>query len=121
MGKKILLIDDETELVEMVCTRLEANGYQVIVAFNGSEGLARAEAEEPNLILLDIAMPGMDGLEVLRRLKYNTETRDIPVVMLTGKGESQSLFRAQDLMAVEYIIKPFDSQELLSVVKRYIY
>jgi len=56
----------------------------------------------------------------LRKLKYNNKTRDIPVVMLTSKGESQAIFRAQELMAVEYIIKPFESQELLSIVKRYI-
>jgi len=119
MAKKILLIDDDSQMVELVAMRLEANDYRVIVAFSGQDGLSRTESEEPDLILLDITMPGMDGLEVLRKLKYNGKTRDIPVVMLTSKTESQAIFRSQELMAVEYIIKPFEPQELLTIVKRY--
>jgi len=119
MAKKILLIDDDSQLIELVAMRLEANEYRVLAAFSGQDGLNRAESEEPDLILLDITMPGMDGLEVLRKLKYNAKTSDIPVVMLTSKTESQAIFRSQELRAVEYIIKPFEPKELLAIVKRY--
>ena len=117
MAKKILLIDDDSQLIELVAMRLEANEYQVLAAFSGQDGLSMAESEEPDLILLDITMPGMDGLEVLRKLKYNSKTSHIPVVMLTSKTESQAIFRSQELRAVEYIIKPFEPKELLSIIK----
>ncbi len=118
MAKKILLIDDDPGLIDLVAMRLEANEFKVLAAFSGQDGLSMAESEEPDMILLDITMPGMDGLEVLRKLKYNSKTSHIPVVMLTSKTESQAIFRSQELRAVDYIIKPFDSQELLALVKR---
>jgi len=119
MPERILLIDDEKDLVKLVVIRLEAAGYEVITAYGGQEGLDKAKIEKPNLILLDIMMPGMDGFEVLHKLKNDTETVNIPVIMLTAKGESQSLFAAQDLKATDYIIKPFETEELLRLVKRY--
>ena len=76
--------------------------------------------ENPNLILLDIMMPGIDGFEVLRELKSDPATTNIPVVMLTAKGESESLFKAQDLESTDYIIKPFEAEEFLKVIKKYI-
>jgi len=118
MAKKILLIDDEVELAKAIAVRLGARGYKVVVANDGSDGLLKAIVEKPDLIILDIMMPGINGLEVLRRLKDSPDTRDIPVIMLTCKGESQFIFKAQELDIVDYVIKPFDTVELLAVVGR---
>jgi len=121
MGKiKILLIDDEKDLVETLTFRLEANGYEVIKAYDGREALEKAGKERPNLILLDVMMPQIDGFEVLKRLKNNSETERIPVIMLTCKKESSSIFKGEDLGALDYIIKPFEAEELLRLIKKYI-
>ncbi len=118
--KKILIIDDEEDIAKTVSFRLSSLGYEVIAANNGLEGLEKAQREKPNLILLDVMMPKMDGFEVLRRLKDDPETKYTPVIMLTCRGESGSLFKAQDLGSVDYVIKPFESQELLDLIERYI-
>lgn len=115
---KILIVDDEPDLVEMVKARLEAGGYEVISACDGTEGLKKAIGQQPRLIILDIIMPHMDGYLVLERLKANSSTRRIPVVMLTARGDTQSIFKAQELKADDYLIKPFKSEELLSSVIR---
>ncbi|MFA6350234.1 MAG: response regulator [Candidatus Omnitrophota bacterium] len=120
MAKKILIIDDEKDAVDFVACRLEASGYQVVSAYDGADGLKKAVDQKPNLILLDLMMPGIDGFEVLRRLKMDDHARNIPVIIFTCRGESDSIFRAQDLGSVDYIIKPFESQELLDLVKRHI-
>jgi DNA-binding response OmpR family regulator len=90
-----------------------------VTAENGEEGIEKAGTENPNLIILDIMMPGIDGLETLRRLKRAQETKYIPVVMLTAKGETKSIFKAQERGAVDYLIKPLESDQLLSVVQRH--
>ncbi len=118
--RKILVVDDEKDLVEMLVFRLEACGYKAIFAYDGKSALEKAEKEKPDLIILDITMPIMDGFEVLRRLQSNAKTKDTPVIMLTCKGESKAIFRAQGLGAADYVIKPFDSSELLKIIKRYI-
>ena len=117
--KKVLIIDDETEFSEMLALRLEANNYSVLTAPDGEGGLAVAKAEKPDIILLDVMLPGLAGFEVLRRLKRQPETDSVPVIMLTAKGESKSIFKAQDGRAVDYFIKPCDSRELLALLKRY--
>lgn len=118
LKKKILVVDDEPDFAEMIKMRLEANDFDVVVAYDGAEGLQKALAEKPNLILLDVMMPGMDGFEVLRRLKKAEATCDTPVVMLTAKGESKSMFAGQELGCTDYLIKPCDSKDLLAVVNR---
>lgn len=120
MQKKIIVIDDETEILLVVQSRLKANGYDVVTCENGVEGLQKIQEDHPNLILLDITMPGMDGFQVLSQLKKDPETSKIPVIMLTARGESRSILKAQDLKASDYLIKPFASDELLAVIKRYI-
>jgi DNA-binding response OmpR family regulator len=120
MEKKILVADDEEHIVKMLESRLRANGYGVITAYNGKQALEKAKAGAPDLILLDIMMPDIDGLSVLRKLKYDFETMHIPVIMLTCKADSGSIFKAQDLKAADYIIKPFKPGELLKLIKRYI-
>jgi len=103
MKKKILIVDDEPDFADMIKMRLEANDYEVVTANDGVEGLRKAEEENPNLILLDIMMPGMDGYEVLRRLKRGEGTQYIPIVMLTAKGEAKSIFKAQEFGVTDYL------------------
>ena len=118
-GKKILVIDDEAHMVELLRERLGRNGYEVISAADGLEGLEKANKENPDLILLDIMMSGMDGFEVLRKLRSGPETKNIPVIMLTAKADTDSIFRAEDLKSTDYIIKPFDFKELLDLIEKY--
>jgi two-component system alkaline phosphatase synthesis response regulator PhoP len=118
--QKILIIDDEPDLLETVCSSLEENGYSVTTASNGEEGFKKAGEERPELILLDIMMPKMDGYELLDKFKRTRGLWDIPVVMVTAKSESRSILRSQELRASDYLIKPFDANKLLSMVRRYI-
>lgn len=120
MKKKILMIDDEPDFVEMVRMRLEANGYEVCTASAGEEGLKVAQAENPHLILLDVMMPGMDGFQVLRKLRSMPDTKYIPVIMLTARGESKAIFKAQEEGVTDYLIKPCDAPALLETIARHV-
>ncbi len=118
MAKKILVVDDDQNLLKMVESRLQANGYAVITARDGQEGLEKAKAEMPNLILLDIIMPRMDGREALKKLRENDETKSIPVIMLTVKGEVDDI--VQSLVhngAIDYIVKPYVALDFLAKIK----
>ncbi|MFH1414380.1 MAG: response regulator [Candidatus Omnitrophota bacterium] len=116
--RKILVIDDEQDLANMLKIRLEANSYKAATANNGEDGLQKAKSYKPDLIILDIRMPNMDGLEVLRRLRGEPQTKTIPVIMLTGKGDSESIFKAEELGTPDYIRKPFEVEELLNCVRK---
>jgi DNA-binding response OmpR family regulator len=120
MRKRILLIDDETEFAEMMQMRLEANNYEVALAHDGDAGLAKAAAGDYHLVLLDVMMPGVDGFEVLRRLRRDTKTRRVPVIMLTAKGEFKSISDAQAMGATDYVIKPCESADLIRLINKYI-
>ncbi|MFH1046125.1 MAG: response regulator [Candidatus Omnitrophota bacterium] len=117
---KILVIDDELNIVKVIASRLRANAYEVVTAANGQEGLEKAQGEKPDLIILDVLMPGMNGFEVLQKLKIGQETSAIPVIMLTCEGQTGNIFQAKDSRAIDYIIKPFDPEELLRLIRRYI-
>ncbi|MDP6525808.1 MAG: response regulator [Kiritimatiellia bacterium] len=117
--QKILLVDDEPEFVEMTRMRLEANDYEVVTASNGRECLRVAEEEKPELILLDVMMPEMDGFSALGKLRRLPETRTTPIVMLTAKRDTRSIFKSKDLWATDYLMKPCDPDELLETVRRY--
>lgn len=116
--KTILIIDDEPDLVEISQTHLEEAGYRVVTAANGIEGLAMAKKEKPDLILLDIVMPGMDGLEMLETLRGTPGLAATKVLMLTAKGRTDNIFEADRLRAVDYLIKPFSFEELVIAVKK---
>ncbi|MFH1360547.1 MAG: response regulator [Candidatus Omnitrophota bacterium] len=118
MSKRILVIDDEMNIVKMVQSRLKASGYDVITAIDGKDGIAKAKQEKPDLIILDIMMPQMDGYEALGKLKESEETKFIPVIMFTAKAESDSVSQALDLGAVDYIVKPFTPVSLLEKVAK---
>jgi len=117
-NKKVLIIDDEPELIESVRMRLEANGYNVIAAADGDEGVAKAKIECPDLILLDLIMPRVDGLKALSILKKDDRTKLIPVVILTAKSEDEYILDAGRLGAVDYLVKPVNMQTLIEVVGR---
>jgi two-component system alkaline phosphatase synthesis response regulator PhoP/two-component system response regulator VicR len=117
-GKRILACDDERHIVRLIQVNLERSGYQVVTAFDGAEALKKVEAERPDLIVLDVMMPRMDGFEVLKRLQANPETREIPVIMLTAKAQDADVFRGWSSGVSAYLTKPFNPLELLTFVKR---
>ncbi len=119
MARKILIIDDEPGLVDLVKGWLGSKGYEVMSAGGGEEGLAAAKEFDPALIILDINMPGVNGYEVLSRLRAEAATRFTPVIMLTQKRETESLLKARDLGTTDYMMKPFSVEELLRIVRRY--
>jgi DNA-binding response OmpR family regulator len=113
-GKLILVVDDEKRMVRFIRLNLEQDGFQVISAFNGNEALDQVRRNLPNLILLDVMMPDIDGFEVLRRIR---EVSTVPVIMLTAKGEEDDRVRGLELGADDYVSKPFSPRELVSRVK----
>ena len=114
---KILLVDDEIEFVEMLAFRLTKAGYEVLQAYDGAEGLLKAQAEHPDLILLDIWMPKIDGLEVCRELKSSPETARTPVIFLTASTASQTLDQIRGTGAIDFMRKPFDPATMMSRIK----
>ncbi len=118
MGKKILVVDDEADIREIIQARLISNGYEIIAAEDGFIALSLAKREKPDLIILDIVMPRMDGYSALRELRKDNETADIPVLILSvkEKDKMEDMFYFQNIS--DYIEKPFDSEELLEKVKR---
>ena len=116
--KKILVVDDERHIVRLVQVNLERAGYQVVTAFDGKEALKKVDAEKPNLIVLDVMMPHMNGFETLKRLRANAATKSIPVIMLTAKAQDADVFRGWASGVDCYLTKPFNPMELLTFVKR---
>ncbi|OHB54754.1 MAG: hypothetical protein A2Y07_05900 [Planctomycetes bacterium GWF2_50_10] len=114
---KILVIDDEPNIVQTLQDRLEMNDYTVITAANGKEGLDKAIEQRPDIILLDVIMPVMDGHEMLEHLRKFEEGRDIAVIMLTARSQSQDIARATACGIEDYIVKPFDLSELLEKIE----
>jgi CheY-like chemotaxis protein len=116
MNTCALVVDDDRLLLRLVQLNLDKMGIEVLMAEDGPEALRLATEERPDVILLDIMMPQMDGYEVMRRLKSEKETRDIPVVMLTAKSNPGDRQRSRDMGAVAYITKPFRLEELRGTV-----
>lgn len=117
LPKRILLIDDETNLCTVIKVCLEhIGGWQVLISYSASEGLLLAETQLPNAILLDVMMPDMDGLVVLRALRINPVTRTIPVILLTAKPQPVDLNQSAQLGVVGVIPKPFDPIKLVDQV-----
>ncbi len=114
--RTIMVVDDSPDLVEIVRLTLEGKGFNVKCAYSGKELLAALEKEKPDLILLDVMMPGMDGFEVLIRLKWNPATASIPVIFLTAKVQHEDLLRGYITGAEYYITKPFTPTQVLEGV-----
>ncbi len=114
---KVLVVDDEDNIIELIRLGLRYEGFQVEVASNGEQGLVQALRINPDLVILDVMMPGIDGLEVCRRLRSNPTTRDIPVLMLTAKDEVSDRILGLQTGADDYLTKPFDFYELLERIR----
>jgi two-component system alkaline phosphatase synthesis response regulator PhoP len=114
---KVLVVDDEAPIRLLCRVNLEAEGMDVLEAPDGQKGLELARAEKPDVVLLDVMMPGMDGWQVAERLVEDTETMDIPLVFLTARAELRDRARGLELGGVDYITKPFNPTELATVVE----
>jgi DNA-binding response OmpR family regulator len=118
--KKILIVDDEVDLVETVRFPLEMEGYRVLVSYNGEDALNLARKENPDLILLDLMLPKLDGYKVCRLLKFDDRYKHIPILMLTAKTQEKDKALGIETGANEYITKPFEMDDLLKKVKVYL-
>lgn len=118
--KKILFVEDEPDQVLMVSLRLERSGYAVVSSMDGADGLKKAVEENPDLILLDVILPGMDGIEVCRLLKENPATKHIPVISTTAAGAEDVDRSCLAAGADACVRKPYDSTDLLAKIKRLI-
>jgi len=116
-GEKVLVVDDEENIRELVRYNLAREGYQVTAVGSGEEALQQASSKAPDLIILDLMLPGIDGLDVCRQLKSDLKTAHIPIVMLTVKGEESDIVIGLELGADDYITKPFSPKILLARLK----
>jgi CheY-like chemotaxis protein len=116
--QKILIADDEVFMLRLLEMTLKKGGYEVISCHDGNEALAAALAAPPNLIVLDVLMPGLDGLGALKQLKENPATKKIPVIVLSGKGHALTRVEAERAGAVLFLSKPFSPNQLLGEVKK---
>ncbi len=119
-GKTVLVVEDKASLTQMLQFLFLSRGLNVQIAYNGEEALAKARELRPDLILLDIMMPKMDGFEVLERLRESESTATIPVIMLTARKSREDMNKATELGAVEYITKPFKAVEVVDKVLRHL-
>lgn len=117
MAKKILVVDDEPHLVKLLQARLEKNGYSVIVASDGQEALDKTYQENPDLIILDIMLPHIDGYHVCKTLRSDEKYKAIPIIMLTGRTLAQDIKMGMELGAVSYVQKPFKPNVLLGIIQ----
>jgi two-component system phosphate regulon response regulator PhoB len=115
--EKILVVDDEEDILELLTFNLEREGYGVSATQSGEKAIKLAQTQTPDLIVLDLMLPGIDGLEVARILKNDSKARDIPIVMLTAKGEEADIVTGLELGADDYITKPFSPRVLLARVR----
>jgi two-component system KDP operon response regulator KdpE len=118
--QKILIVDDEKLILISTRIVLESVGYGVLTAASGEEAISKAKEEQPGLILLDIMMPGIDGWETLSRLKEDSETKDIPVIIFTAREHSRGRQLAREMGAADYFQKPFEPDELIAIVEEYL-
>ena len=116
-SKKILIVEDEREILDLVKLYLEKEGYRTLTAPDGAEGLRLARTEHPNLIILDLMLPEIDGLEVCKKLRLNPQTAMLPIIMLTAKSEESDTVVGLELGADDYITKPFSPRNLVARVK----
>ena len=115
--KRVLVVDDEPDIRELVQHHLEIEGFEVLSAPDGEKGLFLIQNELPDLIILDLMLPGIDGLEVCRKLNNIESTSDIPIIMLTAKGEETDIIKGLDYGAEDYVTKPFSPRVLMARVK----
>lgn len=117
---KVLIVDDEPNNVDFLEQALEDSGYQLITATNGQEALDKIKSQQPDLVLLDLAMPIMDGFAVLERVKADSSLRDIPIIIISAEHDSKSVVRGIKQGAEDYLTKPVNAGMLVKKVKEYL-
>ena len=120
MVYKILVVDDEPSIVRLMEFILARQGHEMLVAVNGEEALQKVRSEQPDLVLLDIMMPRIDGYEVARTLRADAETAGMPIIMLSAKAQEEDIQKGIDVGVNEYITKPFSPEHLVHVVADYL-
>ena len=118
--KKILIVDDEADIIEILKFVLEAQGYECITATDGEEGLRLARESNPDLIILDVMMPKINGYKISRLLKYDSKYKDIPILMVTARSQEEDKLIGEETGANEYITKPFQVDFVVEKVKSYL-
>lgn len=118
--KKVLIVDDEPDIVESIKFTLELEGIDCVVARDGGEALVKAKIAPPDLILLDVMLPEVNGYKVSRLLKFDATYRQIPIIMLTARAQQKDRELGAEMGADEYVTKPFEMGELVALVKRYL-
>ena len=118
--KKILIVDDEQDIVESLKFVLEVSGFVCYTAYNGEDGLKLAKEIMPDLIILDVMMPKINGYKISRLLKYDSKYKDIPIIMVTARSQEDDKAIGQETGVDEYITKPFELDELISKVNGYL-
>ncbi|MDQ3646599.1 MAG: response regulator [Actinomycetota bacterium] len=118
--KRILICDDDPAILRVLQVNLEIEGYQVYAAHHGEEAVELAIANQPDLVILDIMMPRLDGYQACEKIKANEATRDTPVIFLSARAQQSDIDRGKSFGVSEYLTKPFDPMELLEVVERLI-
>ena len=114
---KIVVIEDEVDILEVINYNLSKEGFDVCSALDGEEGLALIKKEVPDLVLLDLMLPGLDGIEICRTLKADHSTRSIPIIMVTAKGEESDIVLGLGMGADDYVVKPFRPRELMARIR----
>lgn len=117
MANRVLIVDDEEHIVELLKFNLEANGYKVSYAYDGLDGFLKVKEEKPNIILLDLMLPTIDGMEVCKRIREQKDIKNIPIIMLTAKNVESDKIMGLDIGADDYITKPFSVKEVIARVK----
>jgi DNA-binding response OmpR family regulator len=120
-GKKILIVDDHQEMRELLQEIFQLKGYQSVLASNGQEALAQVYHEKPDLILLDVMLPLVDGYAICRTLKNAPETKGIPVILVTAKGDEADIERGFESRADGYVVKPFEPNELMEFAESFLH
>ena len=118
--KKILIVDDEAVIIEILQFVLEAQGYECMTAFDGEDGLKLAREANPDLIILDVMMPKINGYKISRLLKFDSKYKDIPILMVTARSQENDKLIGEETGADEYITKPFEIEELVNRVNHYL-
>lgn len=118
--KKILIVDDEQDIVESLKFVLEGCNYACYCAYNGEDGLNLAREIEPDLIILDVMMPRINGYKISRLLKFDKKYQNIPILMITARSQEEDKLIGEETGANEYITKPFDLDDVLNIVKKYL-
>ena len=120
MAKKVLIVDDEIDVLRLLENRLRGSGYEVISALDGKTCLKKAASENPDLIILDVIMPKMDGFQVCQRLKKSNKTKDIPVLLLTAKSMLDDMEKGISMGANDYVVKPYNWDSLHAKIQKFI-